>query len=79
MFNADKMDVKLIRTKLEKAYANHKVEKGVSVKYEILNGVEVGVFTPDVTKSNNIVYYVHGGGLVTGDRHTAGPYSSQLA
>ncbi|MCW3807037.1 alpha/beta hydrolase [Plebeiibacterium marinum] len=79
MFNADKMDVKLIRQKLEKAYANHKVEKGVTVKYETYNGVEVAVFTPDVTKSNNIVYYVHGGGLVTGDRHTAGPYSSQLA
>jgi acetyl esterase/lipase len=79
MFNAGQMDVKLIRQKLEKAYAGHSVEKGVSVKLETFNGVEVAVFSPDFPTSDNIVYYVHGGGLVTGDRSTAGPYSSELA
>ena len=79
MFNADKMDVQLIRDKLAKAYTGHKVENGVSVQLDTYNGVEVAVFTPDITTSENIVYYVHGGGLVTGDRQTAGPYSSQLA
>jgi len=79
MFNAGQMDVKLIRQKLEKAYAGHSVEKGVTVKYESFNGIEVAVFSPDFPTSDNIVYYVHGGGLVTGDRSTAGPYSSELA
>lgn len=79
MFNANQMDVNLIRAKLEKAYAGHKVEKGVTVRLDIFNGVEVAIFTPDHATSENVVYYVHGGGLVTGDRITAGPYSSQLA
>lgn len=79
MFNAEQMDVQLIRDKLAKAYAGHKVEKGVSVKLDVYNGVEVAVFSPDNPTSDNIIYYVHGGGLVTGDRQTAGPYSSQLA
>jgi len=79
MFNAGQMDVKLIREKLEKAYAQHTVEKGVSVKLETFKGVEVAVFSPDRLTSENIVYYIHGGGLVTGDRSTAGPYSSELA
>lgn len=79
MFNAEKLDVQLIRLKLEKAYSGHKVEKEVAVKYETYNDVEVAVFSPDNLTSDNIVYYVHGGGLVTGDRYTAGAYSSQLA
>lgn len=79
MFDADKIDVTLIRDKLARAYDKHKVEKGVVVKHETYNGVEVAVFSPDNPASENIVYYVHGGGLVTGDRTTAGPYSSQLA
>jgi acetyl esterase/lipase len=79
MFNADQLDVKLVRSKLEKAYAGHKVEKGVTMQLDTFNGVEVAVFTPEHTTSQNIVYYVHGGGLVTGDRISAGPYSSQLA
>lgn len=79
MLNADSINVQMIRDKLAKAYANHKIEKGVSVKHETYNGVEVAVFTPENSTNRNIVYYVHGGGLVTGDRDTAGPYSSQLA
>lgn len=79
MFNADVMDVQAIRDKLAKAYAEHKVEKGVAEMFDTYNGVEVAVFTPEHPTSENIVYYVHGGGLVTGDRSTAGPYSSQLA
>lgn len=79
MFNAEQIDIQAIRGKLAKAYAGHKVEKGVQMQFDTYNGVEVAVFTPDRLTSKNIVYYVHGGGLITGDRSTAGPYSSQLA
>jgi epsilon-lactone hydrolase len=79
MFNAGQLNVKAIRYKLAKAYAGHKVEKGVTVQLDTFNGIEVAVFTPERLASENIVYYIHGGGLVTGDRNTAGPYSSQLA
>lgn len=79
LFNAEQIDVKKLRDKLEKAYAKHKVEKGVTLQLDTLRGVEVAVFTPEKLRSKNIVYYVHGGGLITGDRSTAGPYSSQLA
>lgn len=79
MFNAGQMDVNLIREKLAKAYAEHTIEKGVTMKLDTYSGVEVAIFIPDHPTTKNIVYYVHGGGLVTGDRHTAGPYSSELA
>jgi monoterpene epsilon-lactone hydrolase len=79
LFNAERIDVEKLRNKLEKAYAKHKVEKGVTLHLDTFKGVEVAIFTPDNITSNNIVYYVHGGGLITGDRITAGPYSSQLA
>lgn len=55
------------------------VEKGVALHLDTFAGVDVAIFKPENPISNNIVYYVHGGGLVTGDRLTAGPYSSQLA
>jgi len=79
MFNAGQLDVKAIRNKLAKAYAGHKVEKGVKVQLDTFGDVDVAVFTPDSRSGEHIVYYLHGGGLVTGDRNTAGPYSSQLA
>lgn len=78
-FNVEHIDVESLREKLKKAYARHKVEKGVTMKLDTYEGIEVAVFTPDNLNSNNLVYYVHGGGLVTGDCITAGPYSSQLA
>lgn len=78
MFNADKMDVRLIREKLEKAYAGHKVEKGVTVKYETFNGVEVAVLRRKLPRATILftMFMEVVCGLVTGDRHTAGPYSS---
>lgn len=79
MFNAEQIDIAAIRGKLAKAYAGHKVEKGVKMQFDTYNGVEVAVFMPDRLTSKNIIYYLHGGGLITGDRSTAGPYSSQLA
>lgn len=79
MFDSDQMDVQKVRGALASAYAEHKTERGVKVDLDTFAGVEVAVYTPEQMSSDHIVYYVHGGGLVTGDRMTAGPYSSQLA
>lgn len=79
MFDSNQIDVEKIRGVLKKAYSGQKNEKGVHIDLDSYEGVDVAIFTPDNLNSRNIVYYVHGGGLVTGDRFTAGPYSSQLA
>jgi acetyl esterase/lipase len=78
-FDSDKIDVEKIRAVLKKAYAGHKPEEGVTAQLTNLGGVEAAIFSPESPNENGIVYYVHGGGLVTGDRLTAGPYASQLA
>jgi len=79
MFSSGSIDAPKLRAILQKAYDGHKVEKGVTVTLDTYEGVEVAIFAPDVLKSNHIIYYLHGGGLITGNRLTAGPYSSQLA
>ena len=79
MFDTDQIDIERIRGVLQKAYAGHKPEKGVKIDFVNYDGVEVAICKPNNQTSENIVYYVHGGGLVTGDRHTALPYTSQLA
>ena len=79
MFDSGEIDVPRLRQILAKAYAKETVCKGVDTTLDIYNGIEVAVSTPESMMSKHIVYYVHGGGLVTGDRLTAGPYASQLA
>lgn len=79
MFDSDEMDVARIRGILKKAYDGHKIENGVTMRLGEYENVEVATFTPNLCKHQHIVYYLHGGGLVTGDRLTAGPYASQLA
>ena len=79
MFSSGTIDVDKCRAVLKKAYNGHLVEKGVKMELTTLGGVETAIFTPEHCTDKNIVYYAHGGGLVTGDRLTAGPYASQLA
>ncbi|WP_062464239.1 alpha/beta hydrolase [Demequina soli] len=79
MFASDDIDVAGLRARLAKAYAQHTVEDGVTMEVRALGGVETAFFTPDRLASDDVIYYVHGGGLVTGDCRTAGPYASELA
>ena len=78
-FNGERIDPERIRAALTKAYSKHRVEKGVAMETSELGGVTIATFTPDLTLGEDIVYYVHGGGLITGDAFTAGPYASELA
>jgi acetyl esterase/lipase len=79
MFNASQIDVEKIRGVLQESYSGQKIEKGAKLDLDTFDGVDVAICSPEHITSENIVYYVHGGGLVTGDRLTAVPYASQLA
>ena len=79
MFRAKEINVQKIREVLGKSYAQQALEAGVTQELGNYGDVPVAVFTPAQQTCDHWIYYVHGGGLVTGDRLTAGPYASQLA
>ncbi len=79
MLNTGDLDVEKCRRVLGQSYANGQAVPGVTIEKTVFDGVEVSCFVPEQKTSENIIYYVHGGGLITGDRTTAEPYASELA
>lgn len=79
MFDGDEINAPQLRETLKKAYGAHTVEKGVRLEVAELGGVEIAFYCPENPSSDDIIYYLHGGGFITGDRFTAGPYASELA
>lgn len=84
-FGDGELDVARLRATVNASYAGQAMPEGVTMELCELGGVESAVFMPaDVREGaaqdgGLVIYYVHGGGLVTGDRMTAGPYAGELA
>lgn len=83
MFDQPEIDVAAVRAKLaemlRKNDKNNKPEKSVDVSFEEVEGIAISLCTPHDWDGRRVLYYVHGGGLITGDHAFAVPYASQLA
>lgn len=82
-FDNDAIDVTAVRAKLgemlTKNEKRNRPEAGVEITIGEIDGIDVSWSTPEGWDGIHIVYYVHGGGLITGDHTFSLPYASQLA
>lgn len=79
MFSQSKIDVQACREFLAHSYANQPKIPNVEVTESKLNNIPIGICTPKYLAGQDSIYYVHGGGLITGDEKTAVVYAAQLA
>lgn len=79
MFSQSTIDVQACREILAHSYANQSQIPNVEVTESKLNNIPISICTPKHLAGNDIIYYVHGGGLITGDEKTAVGYAAQLA
>lgn len=76
--NHDTWDVEKMREQT-KAMAKMPVKKGVSFEEKVYDGVEVDVATPEKMRTENIVLYIHGGGMVSNDPRYCRSFTSYFA
>lgn len=79
MFSAGEINVEVLRSRLAKAYKDTHVAKGVRIERGRRGDIDVSIAVPLNAVSGGMIFYIHGGGLITGDRDTACPYASELA
>lgn len=77
LFKGNEFDVQKLRAASD--LGNHYVYKGVDYECGRIGGVETITYTPKNCKSNNVIFYIHGGGMVSGDKFTTALYPSELA
>ncbi|MBR0474826.1 MAG: alpha/beta hydrolase [Erysipelotrichaceae bacterium] len=75
----DKVNWKLLRFISNIGYSFMPKEKGVSYKKIELNGIKGIMVTPDNIKDENLIMYIHGGGLVAGSASATKAYCSMIA
>lgn len=75
----DHVNWKLVRFLCNVGYSFMPKEKGVSFQDLDLNGIHAIIATPEQIKDDNIIMYIHGGGLVSGSAKATKAYCSQLA
>ena len=75
----DNVNWKLVRAMCNIGYSFMKKEKDVNVEKLDLNGIYGEMTTPVNQISDNIIMYIHGGGLVSGSAKATRAYCSVLA
>ena len=75
----DKVNWKLVRAMCNFGYTFMPSEKGVKIKKLHLGSVYGDMSLPKVRSSDNIILYIHGGGLVSGSAKATRSYCSMLA
>lgn len=75
----DNVNWKLVRVMCNIGYSHMKKEKDVRVEKLDLNGIYGEMSIPDNCISDNIIMYIHGGGLVSGSAKATRSYCSVLA
>jgi acetyl esterase/lipase len=80
--NAD-INVPQVRATLADMIAKNsksqKTEKDVCITFGKIDSIDISFCTPKNWNERDLIYYVHGGGLITGDHKFSLPYASQLA
>ena len=64
--NMGKVNWKLVRIISNFGYSFMPKEKGVKVKKTKVSNIAIEVSTPDTLDNDNIIFYIHGGGFVSG-------------
>lgn len=77
--NMGKVNWRAIRVICKFGYKFMPSEKEVKFRRLNLNGVSAVMTIPDAIKSDNIIMYIHGGGLVSGSAKASKGYCSMLA
>lgn len=75
----EKVNWKRVRTLANLGYAFMPREKMVKREKLVLGGVKAEMTTPDMMTSDNIIFYTHGGGFVSGSAKGTRAYCSMLA
>jgi acetyl esterase/lipase len=75
----EKTDVFALRAMVEQITMNMPDEPGVSFTSCALGGVEAELSTPDKQTGDDIILYIHGGGLLSGNARSSRGYASMLA
>lgn len=75
----DNVNWKLVRVMCNVGYTFMKKESGTSVKKLDLDGIYGEITVPENCISENIIMYIHGGGLVSGSARATRAYCSYLA
>ena len=75
----DHVNWKLVRFLSDIGYSFMPKEKGVKFEKIDLNGVHAIMAVPEEIKDENIIMYIHGGGLVAGSAKATRAYCSQIA
>lgn len=73
------IDPARLRQAVETAQAAMPPPPGVEYKPEILGGVEAELSVPSFARTDALIMYVHGGGLVCGNAYTSRGYAGMLA
>lgn len=75
----DRVNWKLVRFMCDFGYTFMPKEKGVKFERISLDGINAIVAIPEEIKDENIIMYIHGGGLVSGSAKSTKAYCSMLA
>jgi acetyl esterase/lipase len=77
-FASDHFDVEVLREGA-KASAQMPPVKGVTYEEKVYDGITVDVAAPKKETSGNLIIYIHGGGMVSGDPRYVRSFTSYLA
>jgi acetyl esterase/lipase len=75
----EKMDILALRAMVEQMTMNMPDEPGVSFTSCALGGIEAELSMPDKQTGDDIILYIHGGGLLSGNARSSRGYASMLA
>lgn len=79
MFFSENTNIIEIRKQNEKTLSSFPCEQGVNFISDKYDGVEIEFAVPKNLSGDNIIYYIHGGGLIIGNTLTSRPFASLLA
>jgi len=77
--NMGNVNWKLVRLISNFGYSFMPKEKGVKVKKEKVSNIKIEISTPNDLKNEDIIFYIHGGGFVSGSAKASRGYCSMLA
>lgn len=77
--NMEKVNWKLVRIISNFGYSFMPKEKGIKIKKAKINNIGIEVSTPDTLDNDDIIFYIHGGGFVSGSAKSSRGYCSMLA
>lgn len=67
------------RVKNDERMRRQKIKKGVSIEADEINGISIEIYSPQNALTDNLIFYIHGGGFNNGSLISSRPFASELA